>query len=476
MNSLYRSSIRFVKKCFFTLLFLLFINTGFSQKPKADSLSQLLNSEKTDTGKVKLMWQLADVTSGYHPDTALQMAQKALFLAKKIKYTEGESRSLGIIAEVFRKIGNYPRALEFNFKKLQLEENRNNAYNLASALNNIGIVYVFQEEYHKALEYYYAADSAITLNNIQPFKYNIALNLGDVYNRLNISDSAYHYFDKSLKIAEQLKDGDFIGTSMTGLAHSYVKQKNYDLALVNYHAALAYLAAANDDDIYCEASLGLASLYKKINKHDSAIYYANRSLATAKKDGFLSHELEAAELLTDFYMQEKNMDSAFLYIGYVKALNDSINSKDKIRELQIISSNEQLRQAEIEENKRIAMKERSQQLQLLSIGIFIPLFFLLTMLLSRIKMHARVIKVLGIISLLVFFEYLTLLLHPYVEEITHHTPLLEILIFVSIAAILIPTHHRIEHWLIEKLIHKREENEAARIKFKSIKLKMKTPS
>ncbi len=445
-------------------LILFNINNAFAQHKKADSLQALLTKEKTDTGKVILMWKLADMVSAYQPDTALQMAQQALFFARKIKYTEGESRSLGITAEIFRKIGNYPKALDFNLRKLKLEETRQNQYNLASVLMNIGIVYVFQEEYKEGLKYYFQADSVITTYNIEPFKYHIALNVGDAYYRLKMFDSAYIYFNKSLQIARQLGDGDFIGASMTGLAHCYLKEDDYPFALLNYQTALKYLHAANDDDIFCEAALGLSRLYRKMKKMDSATHYANLSLHIAKKDGFLTHELDATELLVDYYKEERNIDSAFRYMEQVYRLNDAINSRDKIKEIQIISSNEQLRQVEREEEKRIAVKERSQQLQLLFIGIFIPIFFALTIILSRIKIPVRVIKGLGIISLLFFFEYLTLLLHPYVLEITHHTPVLEILIFVVIASILIPAHHRMEHWLIEKLIDNRTKADAKKMK------------
>jgi hypothetical protein len=65
------------------------------------------------------------------------------------------------------------------------------------------------------------------------------------------------------------------------------------------------------------------------------------------------------------------------------------------------------------------------------------------------------IRALGVLSLLFLFEYLTLLLHPRVASFTHHTPIYEILIFVAVAAILIPIHHRLEHWLIHHLLHHR---------------------
>jgi tetratricopeptide (TPR) repeat protein len=441
-----------LKSYFVLLTFFSSAEKIFSQKPRADSISGLLKIERTDTNRVRLMWQLASSVSVYNPDSALSLSQQALFLANRAGYLEGQSRSLGIMANIFMRMGNFPKALEINIKKLQLEEKRNRWGNLGSVLMNIGIVYVLQDEYRKALEYYTKADSVISKFNIEDLKYNIALNVGDAYNRLDISDSAYMYFNKSLEIAKRLNNPDFIGTSMTGLGHSYKKLGNPGSSLTSYQSGINYLRAVEDDEILCEATLGLASLYQQLNENDSAANYAILSLSTAKKDGFLSQQLEASEFLTEHYKKIKNIDSAFAYAEYSRLLNDSVNSKVKIRELQLLSTNEQFRQRELEEERQIAAKRRYQELQLLLIGIFIPGLFLVTLLLSRQRIHVRVIKALGILSLLFFFEYLTLWLHPKVADLTGHTPVFEILIFVGVAAILIPLHHRTEHWLINRLI------------------------
>jgi tetratricopeptide (TPR) repeat protein len=450
-----------INKCAFLAITLFFSTALFSQKSKADSLGKLLSTEKTDSNRVRLLWQLARDMSVYNPDTSIKLSSQALFLAREIEYTEGESRSLGILANTFIKIGNYPRALELNIQKLQLEEKRNNPRNLGSVLMNIGVVYILQEEYRKAMVYLSKADSVILRHNLEDLKYYSALNIGDVYNRLNISDSSFTFFNKSLELAKGLDDGDLIGTSMTGLGHTYLKLDSYEQSLKNYQSAIAYLQAANDDEVLCEATLGLANLYEHLNKYDSASYYANISLGIAKQDGFLSKELEAAEFLTDHYQRVKSLDSAFSYVNYVRGLNDSVNSKSKIRESQVISSNEQFRQLELEETMRQEKQQRLQQLQMLLIAIFIPAFFLLTIFLSRARVHLKVVRVLGVLSLLFLFEYLTLLLHPTVARITHHTPIYEILIFVALAAILIPLHHRLEHWLIHKLIHHRHNKPTA---------------
>lgn len=439
---------------------LLFSFPIFSQKPEAEKLISLLKTEKTDTGKVNKLWQLARAIYKYNPDSALLCAQQALFLAKDIDYVEGQSRSLGILANTFNTIGNYQRALELNLQKLKLEEKRDNPRNLSSVLMNTGIVYVYLEDYTNALNYYRKADSVIKKFDVEDFKDNIALNIGDAYDRQNILDSAYLYYDKSLNIAKEKSDTSSLGLSMTGLGHCNRKKGHFKEAIKNYVQAIQYLQSQNNDETLCEAALGLASVYKQNGKNDSAAYYAKISLSIAKKDGLLPKELDAAEFLTEHYKDLRRVDSAFSYVSQVKDLNDSLNSKTKIRETQIISTGEQYRQRELEQERLTEEKTRFQQLQMLLIGIFIPGFFLLTILLNRVRIHAQVVRLLGILSLLFLFEYLTLLLHPTVARLTNHVPVYEILIFVGLAAILIPAHHKLEHWMIQKLIQRHAYLEA----------------
>ena len=82
-------------KYFFTITFLFISASVFCQKPKEDSLQKLLAIETTDTGKVRLMWQLADVITKYNPDTARNLAQQAVYLSKKTKGASGASLCAG---------------------------------------------------------------------------------------------------------------------------------------------------------------------------------------------------------------------------------------------------------------------------------------------------------------------------------------------------------------------------------------------
>ncbi len=61
---------------------------------------------------------------------------------------------------------------------------------------------------------------------------------------------------------------------------------------------------------------------------------------------------------------------------------------------------------------------------------------------------------LGILSLLLFFEFITDLIYPYVSDLTNDSALWEMLILVIVAALLEPLNNSMEHWVKERLVHK----------------------
>lgn len=75
----------------------------------------------------------------------------------------------------------------------------------------------------------------------------------------------------------------------------------------------------------------------------------------------------------------------------------------------------------------------------------------------QVSQFTKMIEFLGVIALLIVFEFLNLLLHPFLERVTHHSPVLMLLALVCIAALLVPLHHRIEKWATAKLVEKNKK-------------------
>lgn len=204
----------------------------------------------------------------------------------------------------------------------------------------------------------------------------------------------------------------------------------------------------------------MATFYASTNKTDSAIFYSKKALKIVENRGFLVELKYSAFDLMNFY-KNKNNDSSMKYAEIYLFARDSIESLNKTKESYLLSFEEEIRQNEIKEKEVVKEYERKQNIQfaLLAIGII----FLLTLflLLSRSFItNSKVIEFFGAVALLIVFEFLNLLLHPFLEKITHHNPFLMLLSLVCIAAVLVPLHHKIEKWATSKLI---EKNKAIRL-------------
>ncbi|OYU55064.1 MAG: hypothetical protein CFE25_08860 [Chitinophagaceae bacterium BSSC1] len=459
----------------FLLGFLLNQLPCFAQNRQIDSLQQRLALAKIDSNRVIIMDSIAYAYSLSQPAKGILVAQAAADLAQKIGYTDGLLKSLQFMANSYNNQGDYNRALEIFLKQLAFSEKSSNAYNMAFSLMNIGIIYTQQADYAKALPYYLKSDSIIKSNKITQLEYFSYQNLGDIYDRLNLNDSAYAYYSKAFEKANQKKDNYLIAASNIGLGNCLVKKANYAAGKQAYQIARIQLIQVKDDDLFCEATLNLAKLFLKTSQSDSALIMAWQIPIFAGKEKFPNRIKDQTAFLSDYYKSIHQNDSALYYLEQWNLISEAINSQEKVKLFQEKTFQEALRQETMEEEKKKQEEERAKQLQLLLMGIFIPLFFLITLFLSKRKVPAKLIKTLGIISLLLFFEYLTLLLHPVVADFTHHTPVLELLIFVCIAALLIPTHHRVEHWLLEKLTNAHSKQSAPGLKIKQSKLTIKNP-
>jgi hypothetical protein len=95
----------------------------------------------------------------------------------------------------------------------------------------------------------------------------------------------------------------------------------------------------------------------------------------------------------------------------------------------------------------------------MAIGILSAIIFFLLLSRSIIVTH-RLVKFLSVVTLLIVFEFIDLVLHSFLVTATHDSPVLMLLALVSIAALIVPVHHRLENWSTQKLV---EKNKAIRL-------------
>ncbi|MCX2573951.1 tetratricopeptide repeat protein [Pedobacter sandarakinus] len=425
--------------------------TIFAQRKIIDSLYRDLSIQKTDTGKAITLYNLSYYYLNFKPDSAMYLARSAYSISKRSKFLRGESWALGSMANAFHVLHNYPKAIEYYIEQLKIEEKRNIPENIGGIYLAMALVYNSEKETKKALGYAFKADSIAKLCKLPELALFAKLNIGDIYEKANQLGSAMIYAHNAYDLSILQKNDQITGVALNNLGNIYAKRLDFSKANGYYRKSLTYLQQSEDYNNLAECYLGMAKICRALQRPDSAIFYARESYHLASKNEFFAKALDASAFLAETYKASNNIDSAFAYQNTMLKLKDSIDSKERAKELQSITIAEELRQKEIAEAREKEVEERRQKLQLLTIGILIPIFFLFSIFLSRRKVSKKVIEFSGIISLLMFFEYLTLFIHPFVAEKSHHSPFIEIVVFVVIAALLTPTHHKVEHWLINKL-------------------------
>jgi hypothetical protein len=171
--------------------------------------------------------------------------------------------------------------------------------------------------------------------------------------------------------------------------------------------------------------------------------------------GFQETLINSYECLYRNFEASGNEDSLNKYFRLAMTAKDSVYNIEKTQNLQTISFREQIRQQEIENEKAKAEEERKTNIEYAAIAIGLIVFISFFLLLSRsIIVNEKWIRFLGVLGLLAVFEFINLFIHPYLGAVTHHSPVLMLLALMAIAALLVPLHHKVEHWLTHKMIAK----------------------
>ena len=193
-------------------------------------------------------------------------------------------------------------------------------------------------------------------------------------------------------------------------------------------------------------------------KYDEAKQIALEDLAVAKKASINEGISTVAEVLRKIYTHTAEKDSIIYYAQLQIDYKDSVSNQKKQSEFQNLTFGQQLREIDEQSKAKQATAERNQNIQFALIAFGIISFIIIFLLLSRsIITNTKIIEFLGVIALLIVFEFLNLLLHPFLERVTHHSPVLMLLALVCIAALLVPLHHRIEKWATAKLVEKNKK-------------------
>jgi tetratricopeptide (TPR) repeat protein len=357
---------------------------------------------------------------------------------------------------------------------MALAQETGNERLIANTKFNLAHNYKDQADYPKAIRLYLSVEesaSKIKDNILQIWALG---NLAEVYLSMDKIDSALMYAQRDYEFCMRIHYYDYLGYTFENLGSIQGKMGNLSLAISYFNLTIQEGLKANSPKQLNWAYTAVAQYYHDINQNDSSAVYAKKAIAVVQNTAFSNYSIKPSKLLFDIY-RNSNIDSAYKYSEIFRIANDSLFSAKTIQQTQLMTFEDDLRQKELASEKLKAEEQRKQNIQYVLIALGIIIFIILFLLLSRSFITStRLIEFLGVLALLIVFEFLNLLLHPFLEGVTNHTPLLMLLALVCVAALLVPFHYRVEKWSRAKLVEKNKKIRLANAKKTIEKLEEKS--
>ena len=426
-----------------------------TQTYNIDSLKKLLETELADTNRIWVLNNLGRNIS--NSDTTLLLAKQAIELSRLIGFKKGEAEAYNNLGYWFNQKGNYPRALENYLTAIKIAEDIGFKAGLKRSFNSISTVYLYLKDYDTSISYARKARRlAMQLHDMHIHAFAASW-LSKAYLELHREDSALRYAQESYEVASRTKDplGLYMATARLGEINAATG--NYNLALEYLRLSLHFSKKDRRFFRIAGAHQQLADAFKSVAMKDSCLWHAKQAFSISQSENLTATFLSSSLLLSTLY-EGKDDSESLRYHQYAMAAKDSLFSQEKNRQIDALSVKENLRQKEIEAARLLAEEDREHNLQYAAIALGLVLFVILFFLLSHsVVANEGLIKFLGVLALLIVFEFINLLLHPFLAKLTHHSPLMMLIVMVCVAALLIPLHHRLEKWIIHRLIEKNKK-------------------
>lgn len=419
-----------------------------------DSLLNVINTAKEDSSKIDA---INAFSFGYYsPDTSFYYARKIVAAGNAMHNTLVTAMGMAKMATSYMRVQDDTKLLESALIALKMAEPFNNPVVMATIYDVMGAGYRLNPQ--KEIEYQLKAIDLIDHNPPNRFYVIILNNYAEIMFLHGQLQQALKYSQRAYEMS--LLYGRFEAATFINrnLAEVNLALGNTELAKTYCNLNLAEARQKHFNKLYYYAYGGLAKYFDQTNQKDSAAYYYSLALQYAKNSTGVGQYINPSRWLYNYYKTRPEKDSAVKYMDLYLLATDSIANLKKAIQVQNIAFEEDLRQQSLQQQKEAATLSRRHSLQMALLAIGILCAVILFLLLSRsIIVSHKLVAFLSILLLLVLFEFINLLVHPFLESATNDSPVLMLLALVVVAALLVPLHHRLEKWATHKLVEKNKQ-------------------
>jgi len=315
---------------------------------------------------------------------------------------EKDSITLGIMINTqgvaFGELSQRPTAIRLFEKALQIFKKVNYKKGILQALNNIGLVYYYNNEYKKAKKYFLDLLSTFDKDSYHFQLGSTYLNLGHIYVTENNFEKGKYYYNKIIENPDSVSE-NLYSLSFNGLSRLYLKLGNTDKALElisktenfkNISPKFRHVSfKITKGDIFAERN----NLIKAKEAYTYALRYA-------EKLNLINNKLEILKKQANLYNQLNQTNKAYNTLSNAYKILDSLKNSETEKNSELQEDfflHQQEKYKLMKEKNKIELLEHKAQLKInkqrLFLIILISIFILsLILIIAVVKSHKNKIK------------------------------------------------------------------------------------
>ncbi len=300
-----------------------FYNQFRDAKMFADEAFYFFQKTGNKAGLSEMYSQLAYVnfvTGDY--SKALELGKKAYELYDEAQNDQGRCGTLGMIASVQIKKGEFDRGFESNKQALTLAIKLKDSAEIKSFLIQLGELCMALEDYPLALHYYKTASANFTGEDLKVQKDDeldvwYQMEYAEIYSHLNLYDSALNRYNLFDTLHAPEKD---LTVFLISKGEYFTLTGEYEKALPILLKGLKIHMKLNDENEIMRALLDVANVYHALHKDSLALIYGYQGLNLSLQIDNRQFIRDGNKVLYNIYDSRGKTDSAYrYYMSYMKA-------------------------------------------------------------------------------------------------------------------------------------------------------------
>ncbi len=221
---------------------------------------------------------------------AIQYHEKSLEISQRHQSKPDVATSLNNIANNYINLGNYPKALDLYQESKSISESIGDRLQLSRTINNIGHLYTQQGDYRKGLETYQTSLNIALDTGDREQQATIYNNMGTNYQYLSEYNTAKDAYEKSLALHQATGSKSGIATTTNNIGVLLSTMGDYPTAESTLQTALQQAQTLGTPQLIAMTYGNLARIYGDQGKYATSLEFFTKELDIHRKTGDRANE------------------------------------------------------------------------------------------------------------------------------------------------------------------------------------------